>query len=186
MSNGERWTVTFSGAPIQLHTALWVRQAAGVLPGDSRLPGRLLDPVPSLGLRLDSELWYQWWRALLRKPDLHVTFRDRWPLAPSGMRLALDGLGDAPLTWAKGLAELRDPYRQPRYQLPVEPALAALRREGVGRLQQHTRVYGLAVEGHWIHVEPESSLVLASWSALGRAKEWLADSLRDTIRPLAS
>lgn len=186
MSNGDRWTVTFTGAPIQLHTALWVRQAAQILPDDSRLPGRLLDPVEPMNIRIDPELWYQWWRALLRVPEMQATLRDRWPLAPSGLRPTLDALGEMPLTWATGLAQLRDPYRQPRYQLPVEPALAQLRREGTSRGRMQARVCGLAVEGDWVRVEPESALVLASWSALGHAKQWLTDSLRDTARPLAS
>jgi|GEM_PF-3359583 hypothetical protein len=186
MSTGDRWTVSFNGAPIQLHAALWVRQAAKLLPDDSRLPGRLLDPVPTLNLDLDAELWYQWWRALLRVPDVRWSLRDRWPLAPGGLRSALDSVGDAPLTWANDLSQLRDPYRQPRYRLPVEPALAELRREGAGRTWLETRVYGLAVEGSWIQVEPESSLILASWSSLGHAHDWLTGSLRDTVRPLAS
>lgn len=186
MSNADQWTVTFNGAPIQLHTALWVRQAAGVLPGDSRLPGLLLDPVPAMDLRIDPELWYLWWRALLRAPELHGGFWDHWSMVPAGLRGALDELGEAPLTWASDLARLRDPYRQPRYQLPVESALSRLRREGSGRTRLQARVYGLAVEGNWIRVEPESSLVLASWSALGHAKQWLTDSLRATVHPLAS
>jgi len=186
MANADRWSVTFSGTPIMLHAALWVRQAAKVLPSDPNLPGRLLDPVPKATLKVDPRLWRQWWQALLHGPDVRGALGDRWPSAPTALRPVLDEVGEAPLAWAEVLADLRNPYRPPRYQLPVAAALAKLRREGAGRTWMETRVYGLAVEGDWVQVEPDSSLILASWSALAHADQWLTDSLRDTVRPLAS
>lgn len=185
MSAGQ-WSVTFSGTPVMLHAALWVRQAAKVLPNDPSLPKRLLDPVPRVVAKIDPKLWRQWWLALLQGPELSGTAFDRWPSAPTALRPSLDELGDAPLTWAETMAAFRNPYRPPRYQLPVDAALARLRREG-GRVQGGpVRVYGLAVEGNWVQVEPESSVVLASWSALAHAQEWLADALRDTVPAVAS
>jgi len=186
MDRADQWNVSFAGAPVLLHAALWVREACDVLPGDPDLPGRLLDPVPSLTVKVDRHLWRQWWHSLLRGPDLHNPFASPWASAPSGLLPTLTEIGDAPLAWAETLSNLRNPFRPPRYQLPVGTAVSRLRREGAVRNQPDTRVYGLAVEGHWVQVEPESSLVVASWSALTRADQWLFDALRDTVRPLAS
>jgi hypothetical protein len=186
MASVGRWSVAFGGTPITLHTALWVRQAARVLPNDPTLPNRLLDPVPKSGIKVDAKLWRQWWQALVRDPDARGSALDRWPLAPTALRPALDEFGDGPLAWAETLAELRNPFRPPRYRLPVDAAVATLRRECAERTGLAARVYGLAVEGHWVQVEPESSVVLASWSALARPQSWLVESLRDAVRPLAS
>ncbi|PFG17863.1 hypothetical protein ATK74_2440 [Propionicimonas paludicola] len=186
MTGVGQWSVSFSGTPIMLHAALWVRQAARVLPNDPCLPKRLLDPVPRADVKIDPKLWREWWQALQHGPDSRGTAFDRWPAAPTALRPVLDEFGDAPLVWAQTLAEHRNPYRPPRYQLPVDAALAKLRRESTGRASLEARVYGLAVEGNWVHVVPESSVVLASWAALARPQEWLTEALRDTVRPLAS
>lgn len=176
------WQVRSDTSSLPLHAALYVREACGVPMTDDGPPPLLVTP-PVSEERVTSADWHAWWRELLLAEELTWMLTESpWPLAPPTLAGTLDRLGDEPFRWVSRTVDDADRYRPPEYSLPVQNAVQRLEREFGRRSLMNVRIEGLAVQGDWIDVRSDGSVVLVSWGALDHAADWITDALRPAFR----
>lgn len=182
------WQVSIDTSPTFLHAALYVREACGIPVAAGGVPPPLLVAPPPSGVVVRSDDWHAWWESLIAAgaSDLLLSRHLRpatalWPLAPPALLAALEPLGDEPLRWVSWTVD-DSRFQQPAPGFPVQAAVRRLEREFGRRSVMQVNIAGLAVAGDWVEVHRDGSTMLASWSALDQAEDWLTDALREAFR----
>ncbi len=172
------WRVTFDGAAALPHAALAIRDADPTI----RIPDRSLPPAlvwtPPFGVRpLPLRVWAQWWDQILDHAGDRLPSSEL-PWAPDEISEVVGGIGPQALRWASNWIKARNPFVGDRFVLIN--AIRNIQRTSGGRLPP-VRMLGLAVTGHWMQVDPNRHMVLASWDACSEPEPWIEDALRAAV-----